>query len=1359
MEIIIHVSFGRRFCMIRRAICKPVNRLFLAISAILCIGHLSAYAQARPPHLVFSTYLGGSIPCGPGVSPLTFAQNAASDAQGNTYVTGATQVYDLPVLNAWQPQAAADSVMSAFVAKYDPAGKLLWCTYLGGNAQSMGVGIALMPDGGVAVAGLTSSIAPKFPTMNAFQLDNNGQSDYFVSVFDAGGAMRYSTYLGGSGVEGTPNAVFSDDNSNGNNIAVDAHGLVYITGATSSAGGGGTKKFPVTQNALQPDLAGKTDAFLCIIDPGKSGQDSLVYSSFLGGTDDEKGHGIAVNADGSQITLGGYTNSSDFPSTDNAYRSTPPPPDYTSNGFITQFTSNKPGDPASHYALRYSTYLGADSRDARDDTYGIILDSNGLILATGRTQSSGFPMTNPPEPSIYNSAPYLKAGTSNDEPYLVKIDPSLNGKASLVYSTFLGGGAPTPGGGGSFCTGVAVAPDGTAYVAGETSSLGIEYTPSREPVEAPSLFPYTDDALFPALQGNYDAMLMRISTDGSTLAYSTFLGGKESERSYGLTSDPFGGIILTGLTFSPDFPLENAAQTWPGNAGCQNAFVAKFSSGGYVPGAPPAVTAAPAIGGGAATASFTAPMENGSPIQFYTVTSHPGGITGSGAASPITVSGLTNGTAYAFTVTATNGAGTGAASSASNKVTPSTVPAKPSVEKAVRGNGQTTIHFAAPTSIGGAPGNGGSPITSYTVISNPEGIAVTREGSNAGSITVTGLTYNIPYMFRVTAANANGSGAPSDPSAPVTPSAAVPGAPEAVTAMRDGNQSLSVSFTAPAANGSKITKYTVTSYPGGITGTGAASPIRMSGLTNGTAYSFRVTATNAFGTGPASARSRYVTPATLPFAPKIGNVIKGNGQATVHFAAPTAIGGVPGNGGSPITSYTVTSDPEGISVTRDGRSTSQITVTGLTGGKAYAFTVRAANAIGESASSYASNIVTPTAAIPGAPTEVTAIPGGGQATVSFTAPLENGSPIQFYTVFAYPSAIPFTGSTSSPITVTGLANGKAYTFRVTATNWIGTGAASAPSDKVTPSTVPGKPTNVQAVRGNGQATVSFTGPVAEDGVPGNGGSPITSYTVSLNGFISVTKAASPIIVTGLENGTEYTFDAWANNKNGNGAVAASNAVTPATLPGAPTITSATKGDKQASIYFTAPSIDGGSPIIKYTVTASPGGKTASGNLSPLGLTVTGLANGTAYTFTVKAANAVGTGPASAASGKVIPGATIVKTEMTPFFGAQGSAELTLEDSELDKITDSGSLKVKVILKGAVSNTTYWFFLKVDGGPSFVIGKTLSDEMGNGNFSVTETIGNLSNNLNHMFKVYVSSPDPDIQSDRVFGTIDFITLPF
>ena len=92
--------------------------------------------------------------------------------------------------------------MSAFVAKYNPAGQLLWCTYLGGNNQSMGVGVAAMPNGGVAVVGITTSDASIFPTTNAYQPQNNGQSDYFVTVFNANGNLQYSTYLGGSGIEG-----------------------------------------------------------------------------------------------------------------------------------------------------------------------------------------------------------------------------------------------------------------------------------------------------------------------------------------------------------------------------------------------------------------------------------------------------------------------------------------------------------------------------------------------------------------------------------------------------------------------------------------------------------------------------------------------------------------------------------------------------------------------------------------------------------------------------------------------------------------------------------------------------------------------------------------------------------------------------------------------------------------------------------------------------------------------------------------------------------------------------------------------------------------------------------------------------
>ncbi|MCL4503816.1 MAG: SBBP repeat-containing protein [Deltaproteobacteria bacterium] len=528
--------------------------------------------------LVFSTYLGGSVPCAPGVSPNTFAQNSACDALGNIYVTGATQVSDLPVLNAFQPSPAPLSIMSAFVAKYDPVGDMLWCTYLGGNHQSMGTGVAAMPDGGVVVVGVTTSDAlGPIPVMYGFQEQNHGQSDYFVAVFEANGNLRYSTYLGGSGVEGTPGAVFTDDNSNGNNVAADAQGLVYVTGTTNSGGGGGSIKFPVTPNALQSDLAGSTNAFLCIINPAMRGSASLVYSSFLGGDRDNKGHSVAVEASGRYIAVAGYTNSTDFPipASANSYRRHAPEDSFTSNGFVVQIEAKHPGSLSSGYSMRYSTYLGADKDDPRDDTYGMVLDSNGLIVATGRTQSAYFPMTNG-GPTIFNSAPYLKRHKSGDEPYLVKIDPSLDGEASLVYSTFLGGGQED-GQWGSFCTSVGLDALGTVYVAGESNALGQAYDPYNQ--EAPQEFPYTENALYTALQGYRNVIFMQIDPGGAPLGYSTYLGGTDSDRAYGLAVDSASNVVLTGLTGSADFPLENPAQTWPGNAGSLNAFVTKFSAG------------------------------------------------------------------------------------------------------------------------------------------------------------------------------------------------------------------------------------------------------------------------------------------------------------------------------------------------------------------------------------------------------------------------------------------------------------------------------------------------------------------------------------------------------------------------------------------------------------------------------------------------------------------------------------------------------------------------------------------------------------------------------------------------------------
>ena len=456
-----------------------------------------------------------------------------------------------------------------------------------------------------------------------------------------------------------------------------------------------------------------------------------------------------------------------------------------------------------------------------------------------------------------------------------------------------------------------------------------------------------------------------------------------------------------------------------------------------VPGAPGGVSAVP--GNAAATVSFTPPGSNGgSPVTGYTVTASPGGATGTGTGSPVTVGGLSNGTAYTFTVTATNGIGTGPPSNGSPAVTPSTVPGAPTGVTATAGEGSAQVSFTPPADTGGAP------ISQYTVTSSPAGGTATTTGS---PVTVTGLVAGTSYTFTVTATNAAGTGPASDPSnavVPTLPPPVPPGAPSTVVAV-PGNGAATVSFSAPTSDGgSPITGYTVTSSPGGLTAGGTDSPLTVTGLTNGTAYTFTVAATNAIGTGPSSTPSAAVTPMTLPGAPTGVTAVAGVASAVVSFTPPTD------TGGALISQYTVSSSPTGGTVTTTG---SPATVTGLVAGISYTFTVTATNAAGTGAPSDPSNAVLPTLpppVPPSAPSTVVAVPGNGAATVTFSPPAsDGGSPVMGYTVTSSPGGATALG-TGSPITVTGLTNGTAYTFTVTAANVAGTGLASLPSAAVTP---------------------------------------------------------------------------------------------------------------------------------------------------------------------------------------------------------------------------------------------------------------------------------------------------------------------
>ncbi|MCX5654006.1 MAG: fibronectin type III domain-containing protein [Planctomycetota bacterium] len=281
---------------------------------------------------------------------------------------------------------------------------------------------------------------------------------------------------------------------------------------------------------------------------------------------------------------------------------------------------------------------------------------------------------------------------------------------------------------------------------------------------------------------------------------------------------------------------------------------------------------------------------------------------------------------------------------------PTAAPDAPTIGVATGDYGRATVNFTPPAA--------GQVVAFYTATSNPGNFSATGTHS---PITVPGLANGTAYTFTVTATNSVGTSPPSAPSNAVTLAPGHPGAPTSVTAV-PGNASANVSFLPPASNGgSAITSYTVTSHPGNLTGAGAASPVTVGSLVNGTPYTFSVTATNAAGTGPASVVSNIVTPTALPGPPIIGMATAGVGQATITFTPPLS------SGGSAITSYTATANPGGRTATGAG---SPLTITLLTPGTAYTITVTATNGSGTGPASAASNSVTIPTLLTTAPTPI-----------------------------------------------------------------------------------------------------------------------------------------------------------------------------------------------------------------------------------------------------------------------------------------------------------------------------------------------------------------------------------------------------
>ncbi|HEX5759821.1 MAG TPA: SBBP repeat-containing protein [Thermoanaerobaculia bacterium] len=445
---------------------------------------VAAYDPARTlvidPVLAYSTFLGGG--------EREEGNDIAVDPAGNAYVTGWTFSPDFPLKDPLDDECELESLscVDAFVAKLDPAGALVYSTFLGGSGDDRGNGIAADGEGNAYVVGQTS-FAPDFPRVNPLPGPIAPRfEDAFAAKLDpTGSALVYSTTLGGAGSEVAEA------------VAVDAEGHALLAGSTTST------DFP-TVGSLSPTLGGGLDGFVAKLSPSGS---SLVYSTYLGGTGEERALGIATDAAGNAHVCG-PTESDDFP----LLAPVQPQRAGTWDAFVTKLSPSG--------GLLYSTYLGGSHDDAI--LCDLAADAAGSAYVFGLTSSPDFPLLDP----------LLTSGTS----FLAKLGPA----GGLAFSTLVGELFYSP-------TAIALDGGGNIHLAG-----------------------FTDGG----------ARVAKLAPEAAEILYSLVLGGTgfglDPEGAWGIAADANGDAYVTGVTFSPDFPVVNAFQPIFGG-GEKDVFISKIT--------------------------------------------------------------------------------------------------------------------------------------------------------------------------------------------------------------------------------------------------------------------------------------------------------------------------------------------------------------------------------------------------------------------------------------------------------------------------------------------------------------------------------------------------------------------------------------------------------------------------------------------------------------------------------------------------------------------------------------------------------------------------------------------------------------
>jgi len=470
-----------------------------------------------PSHQIYGTYLGGE----------SFA--VVADTEGNAYVTGIT--FDADFTYTVGYTQTQNAYADGYVIKVSSDGSsLFYLTHLGGDQDDFLRDVAVDGNGAAYVTGI--SFSSDYPTTgNAYDTTPSGP---LLSKLSADGTeLEYSGYL--------------NDNGVGEGIAVrpDVPDVVYVAGYTDSS------DFPYTANAYDPTDYANIDAFLTVIDTTQSGTDALVYSTVLPADHadcyaDVGGCDVAVDRYG-YVYLSGQTGSDDFPTTANGFSQTA----FGQNdAFLLKLDITISGTAG----LLYGTYLGGSGNECYQACF-VAVNGNQSAYITGSTDSTDFITSTNAYSGTYGGGEF--------DSFVARIDTTRSGAGSLVYSTYVGGPA------GDYSMDIGVNAAGEATISGRSDGDG---------------YPVTADALQPTYNGGdcgfpcRDAILTRLSADGTRLLYSSYVGAENDDNGRGVAVQPHNDSIayIVGQTQSSGFTMTDGVyyHDWfPG----ANGYLMKFS--------------------------------------------------------------------------------------------------------------------------------------------------------------------------------------------------------------------------------------------------------------------------------------------------------------------------------------------------------------------------------------------------------------------------------------------------------------------------------------------------------------------------------------------------------------------------------------------------------------------------------------------------------------------------------------------------------------------------------------------------------------------------------------------------------------